>query len=80
LLKNEYKKILAHILKNSRLIETGVLSGAPIRAMVKSHVAGQADHGNRLWLLANLEAWHRIHIDQQSVQDFRKELMGAITD
>ena len=78
LLKNEYEKIFEHVLKNSRLIQTGVLSAAPIEAMVRSHVAGHADHGNRLWLLVNLEAWHRIHIDQQNVQDFTKELMSAI--
>ena len=78
LLKNEYEKIFEHVLKTSRLIQTGILSAAPIQAMVKSHVAGHADHGNRLWLLVNLEAWHRIHIDQQAVPDFRKELMGAI--
>ena len=80
LLKNEYEKIFEHVLKNSRLIQTGVLSAGPIEAMVRSHVAGHADHGNRLWLLVNLEAWHRIHIDQQDVRDFRKELMGAIAN
>ena len=80
LLKDEYEKIFEYMLKNSRLIETGVLSAAPIHAMVKSHIAGRADHGNRLWLLVNLEAWHRIHIDQQDVQEFRRELMGAVAN
>ena len=80
LVKNEYEKIFEHVLKNSQLIQTGVLSAAPIQKMVQAHVAGHSDHGNRLWLLVNLEAWHRIHIEQQSVQDFKKELMGAIAD
>jgi len=77
LLKDEYTKIFGHVLKNSRLIETGILNAAPIQALLQSHTTGRADHGNRLWLLVNLEAWHRIHIDQQSVQDFKHELLAA---
>jgi asparagine synthase (glutamine-hydrolysing) len=78
LLKDEYKKITGHLLKNSRLIDTGVLEPEPIRGLLTSHMSGRADHGNRLWLLANLEAWHRIHIDRQSVEDFTAELRGAV--
>jgi asparagine synthase (glutamine-hydrolysing) len=78
LLNEEYGKITRHMLKSSRLIETGVLQAAPIHALLKEHLAGRTDHGNRLWLLVNLEAWHRIHIDRQSVQDFTVELMAAV--
>jgi asparagine synthase (glutamine-hydrolysing) len=78
LLKDEYGKIMNHVLRSSRLIETGVLRAAPIQALLDAHVAGRADHGNRLWLLVNLEAWHRIHIDLQSVADFTAELTGAV--
>jgi hypothetical protein len=60
------------------LIETGVLQAAPIHALLKEHLSGRTDHGNRLWLLVNLEAWHRIHIDRQTVQNFTAELMDAV--
>jgi asparagine synthase (glutamine-hydrolysing) len=78
LLKDEYIRIFEHVLKNSRLIDCGILNAAPIQALLQSHMAGRADHGNRLWLLVNLEAWHRIHIDQQDAQDFRRELVSAV--
>jgi asparagine synthase (glutamine-hydrolysing) len=78
LLKDEYAKIFKHVLKDSRLIRSGILNAAPIHAMLRSQVAGKADHGNRLWLLVNLEAWHRIHIERQSVADFGGELMQAV--
>lgn len=80
LLKDEYRKIMEHVLQNSRLIETGVLRARPIQAMLQEHVTGRADHGNRMWLLVNLEAWHRIHIDQQSVGDFTAELTTAVAN
>jgi asparagine synthase (glutamine-hydrolysing) len=78
LLKDEYIRIFEHVLKNSRLIDCGILNAAPIQTLLQSHMAGRADHGNRLWLLVNLEAWHRIHIDQQDAQDFRRELVSAV--
>lgn len=79
LLKDEYRKIIEHVLENSRLIDTGVLRAPPIRDMLKEHLSGRADHGNRIWLLVNLEAWHRIHIDRQSVGDFTEELQNAVS-
>ncbi len=78
LLKDEYAKIFAHVLKNSQLIDTGILNEASIQSLLQSHISGRADNGNRLWLLVNLEAWHRIHVDQQGMQDFQSELVAAV--
>jgi len=79
LLKAEYTRIFEHLLNNSRLIDAGILNARPIRQLLHSHVHGHADHGNRLWLIVNLEAWHRIHIECQSVADFTDELMKAVS-
>jgi asparagine synthase (glutamine-hydrolysing) len=79
LLKHEYAKIFGHVLENSQLVRIGILKAKPIRSILDAHLSGNADHGNRLWLIANLEAWHRIHIDQQGVEDFRRELVAAVT-
>ena len=78
LLKEEYGKITNYMLRSSRLVKAGVLRVAPMQALLEEHLAGRTDHGNRLWLLVNLEAWHRIHIDQESVQEFTEELSAAV--
>jgi hypothetical protein len=31
--------------------------------MCARHAAGAADHGDKLWLLLNLEIWQRIFLD-----------------
>ncbi|HET6630839.1 MAG TPA: asparagine synthase (glutamine-hydrolyzing) [Woeseiaceae bacterium] len=74
LLKDEYKKVFRSMLPHSRLVAEGYLAAKPIEALLAAHLSDARDHGNRLWLLASLEAWYRIHIEGQSVAEFRQEL------
>jgi asparagine synthase (glutamine-hydrolysing) len=74
LLKDEYKKVFASILPGSRLVAEGYLAAKPIEALLTEHLSDARDHANRLWLLASLEAWYRIHIDGQDAATFRREL------
>ncbi len=77
LLKEEYKRIFSTMLPRSRLVAEGVLAAKPIEAMLEAHLRDARDHGNRLWLLANLEAWYRIHIEGQDREAFLRELLQA---
>lgn len=74
LLKHEYKSIFRTMLPRSRLVAEGWLAAKPIEAMLAAHLNDVRDHANRLWLLANLEAWYRIHIEGQDRDAFRREL------
>ncbi|HEX2138713.1 MAG TPA: asparagine synthase (glutamine-hydrolyzing) [Woeseiaceae bacterium] len=74
LLKDEYKRVFRSMLPHSRLVAEGYLAAKPIEALLAEHLSDARDHGNRLWLLASLEAWYRIHIESQSIGDFRQEL------
>ena len=35
----------------------------PSRRLAEEHRTGRAEHGERLWLLVNLEIWHRVFLD-----------------
>lgn len=74
LLKDEYKTVFRSMLPHSRLVAEGYLAAKPIEALLAAHIEDARDHGNRLWLLASLEAWYRIHIEGQNIADFRQEL------
>jgi asparagine synthase (glutamine-hydrolysing) len=39
---------------------------AALRLMAQEHRAGTADHGDRLWLLINLEIWHRVFLEGEA--------------
>jgi hypothetical protein len=41
----------------------GLFEPAALRRLAADHRAGVDNHGDRLWLLVNLELWHRIFID-----------------
>ena len=71
ILKNEYRALYATYLENSELVSAGVLDGAPIRKLLKEHLDGHVDHGNRLWLLINSEIWYRMMILNQPKDSFR---------
>jgi hypothetical protein len=44
--------------------------------LLTAHLAGRADHGNRLWLLINAELWHRMMIRGVSRESLRDDITG----
>jgi asparagine synthase (glutamine-hydrolysing) len=76
LLRDEYRQLFDVFLRRSTLAEAGCLDQGGVDRLLGEHAAGRADHGNRLWLLLNAEAWHRMHIGGQS----REAMAAAIAD
>ncbi|MGH8174655.1 MAG: asparagine synthase-related protein, partial [Steroidobacter sp.] len=74
LLQSQYAHLYSACLRESRLVRDRILDGAFIMRLVDEHAARRADHGNRLWLLINAEAWYRMMILGQSREDLRDEL------
>lgn len=40
--------------------------------LVGEHLTGRADHGERLWLLVNLEIWQRLFLDREPALDIMR--------
>jgi len=76
-LGKEYRILYARFLEDAELIKAGILSRAPIEQLLRAHLAGHVDHGNRLWLLINSELWYRMMILGQSREDLRLDLAGT---
>jgi asparagine synthase (glutamine-hydrolysing) len=72
ILKDEYREMYSRYLEDSELVRAGVLAREPIRRLVREHLEGRADHGNRLWLLINSELWYRMMIMGQPKENFRE--------
>jgi asparagine synthase (glutamine-hydrolysing) len=62
ILRNEYRSLYDRYLRDSELVRAGIFERKPLEALLASHLAGHEDHGNRLWLLINTEAWYRMTI------------------
>lgn len=59
LLADEFRTLFATFVRDSRLARDGFLVQDGLDRLLDAHLAGSADHGNRLWLLVNAEAWYR---------------------
>ena len=75
LLRDEYRQLFECFLSQSELARAGYLEQAGIDRLRQQHGKG-ADHGNRLWLLLNAEAWYRMHIQGQSREAMHEQIMG----
>ena len=62
LLRDEYRRLSHCFLEESCLARDGILRQSGVDQLLAEHEAGRADHGNRLWLLVNSEAWYRMRI------------------
>jgi asparagine synthase (glutamine-hydrolysing) len=77
MLQREYRLLYDHFLPDSQLVKSGVVDARAIQRLLQAHLAGQADHGNRLWLLINSELWYRMMIQGESEARLRDELRRA---
>ena len=55
------------LLRDSRFVANGTFDGAYVRRLVDEHQDGKADHNFRLWILLNLEIWHRLYFEGETV-------------
>lgn len=66
--RNELREPTANLFGHSQLVEAGYFKGNAMMDLLDEHAAGKMDHNYRLWLLFNLELWHRQFIGGESVE------------
>jgi asparagine synthase (glutamine-hydrolysing) len=77
ILRKEYRQLYERLLIDSALVDDGIVRAAGIQTLITAHLAGRADHGNRLWLLINAELWYRLMIRGVSRDTLRAEIAGS---
>ena len=71
-LRGEFGRLRDSLLVRSRLVEDGWLRADGVARLADEHLAGRADHAQRLWLLYAAEVWYRIRLrgeDADAVED-----------
>jgi len=46
-----------------RALQRGLFQPSFLRRLAEEHRTGTVAHAHRLWLLVNLEIWHRVFLD-----------------
>jgi asparagine synthase (glutamine-hydrolysing) len=77
ILQREYRLLYERFLTDSVLVSEGILRRKPVEKLLDVHLAGRADHGNRLWLLISAELWYRLRIQGATVDSLREQLIEA---
>jgi asparagine synthase (glutamine-hydrolysing) len=78
LLDAEYRTLYALLRSDCRLVQAGILRAEPVHALIDAQMSGQADHGNRLWLLINAELWYRMMILGEEAHVWPREPLGGL--
>lgn len=68
-LRGKYWPVVEEFVLGGRALERGHFNGDIVQRLAHEHRAGRADHGERLWLLINLEMWQRLFIDGEKPGD-----------
>jgi asparagine synthase (glutamine-hydrolysing) len=66
-LRGEYGPLLEDLVLGPRAAARRLFQPAILRRLTEEHRSGRADHGDRLWLLLNLEVWQRVFVDGEGV-------------
>jgi asparagine synthase (glutamine-hydrolysing) len=67
-MKGAWGSVARDVLLDSRSRERGIVEPAAVERLITAHASGEADGGDALWSLLNLELWYRTHIDGDGVQ------------
>jgi asparagine synthase (glutamine-hydrolysing) len=63
-LRGALREPLGDYLAEETVRRRGLFRPAAVSTMMREHLSGRADHGERLWLLMALEGWSRVALDR----------------
>jgi asparagine synthase (glutamine-hydrolysing) len=70
-MRTDLKKFIRRLFAQSRFVEAGIFSHEYINRIIEEHIAGKRDHNYRIWILINLEIWHRLYFENETVDSMR---------
>lgn len=71
---HELRDLTTNLLLQSNLVSEGYFRREAIQSLLDEHIGGRVDHNYRLWLLFNLELWHRMFVAGQSKEELEQVL------
>jgi asparagine synthase (glutamine-hydrolysing) len=78
-LRGSHRHVADEFITSERALSRGLFDVSAVRALVAEHMAGSANHDERLWALLNLEVWHRLWIDGEPMNDVQRAMRASTT-
>lgn len=73
-LRGPFWSVVEELVLSPRALARGLFDASVLRRLAAEHRAGAAEHGDRLWLLINLEIWQRIFLDGEEPVSWDREV------
>jgi asparagine synthase (glutamine-hydrolysing) len=64
-LRGPFWPVVREYVLSPRAASRGLFQPNELARLAAEHRSGAADHGERLWLLVNLEIWHRVFLENE---------------
>ena len=79
-LRGPFAALLREYVLAPRALQRNLFDPAGVRGMVDEHLTGRSNHGDRLWLLINLEIWQRIFLEGEEPELVSQPAEKAMLD
>jgi asparagine synthase (glutamine-hydrolysing) len=66
-MRTDLQPFIRNLFAESRFIDQGIFDAGHVHGIIDEHMAGGVNHEYRLWILINLEFWHRLYFENASV-------------
>ena len=76
--KNELYPFLQQFLRESVFVREGLFELDYVNELLSSHRSGKRDNHVRLWMLMNLEIWHKLHIEKLEPAELESRITERI--
>ena len=76
--RNELYPLVSGMLKDSHFVQTGLLRPERVNQLVEDHRNNRVDNHVRLWMLLNLDIWHRLYIEDEGIPAVRERLLSYL--
>jgi asparagine synthase (glutamine-hydrolysing) len=74
-MRDRLKPLMDNLFRQSRFVEQKIFDGREMQRMWHEHVSGKADHNYRLWILLNLELWHRMYFEGETADSLTDTIL-----
>ncbi len=78
MMADQFNLMYDFFLRDSSLVRDRILDARGIHRLIDQQQTGKADHGQRLWLICNLELWYRMFIESQSLEETQEQVRSAL--
>lgn len=72
--RNELYPMLKDQLENSFFVKEGFFDREQVELLIEEHRSNRVDNHVRLWMLLNMEVWHKLYIEQEDVSSVADSL------